>query len=32
MSFETKSKIEIASVIIGIVVLFTMPIMVMAAG
>jgi len=32
MNFETKSKIEVAAVIIGIIVLFTMPFMVMAAG
>ncbi len=32
MSFETKSKIEIAAVIIGIVALFSMPVLVMAAG
>jgi hypothetical protein len=32
MSFETKSKIEFFCVVVGIVVLFTMPFMVMAAG
>lgn len=32
MTFETKRKIEIAAVIIGIVVLFSMPILVMGAG
>jgi len=32
MSFETKSKIEFECVVVGIVVLFTMPFMVMAAG
>ncbi len=32
MSFETKSKIEFACVVVGIVVLFAMPFMVMAAG
>ena len=30
MSFETKSKIEFACVIIGTLILFTMPILVMA--
>jgi hypothetical protein len=32
MSFETKSKIEFAAVVIGIIVLFSMPILVMSAG
>jgi len=32
MSFETKSKIELVVVIIGAIALFTMPLMVMAAG
>ena len=32
MTFETKRKIEIASVIIGVIVLFSMPILVMGAG
>jgi hypothetical protein len=32
MTFETKSKIEIAAVIIGIIVLFSMPVLVMVAG
>ncbi len=32
MSFETKSKIEFAVVVVGIVVLFSMPVLVMAAG
>ena len=32
MSFETKAKIEFAIVIIGTLILFTMPLMVMAAG
>jgi len=32
MSFETKSKIEFVAVIIGIIVLFSMPVLVMAAG
>ena len=32
MSFETKAKIEFAIVIIGTLILFTTPLMVMAAG
>ena len=32
MTFETKRKIEIVSVIIGVIVLFSMPILVMGAG
>jgi len=32
MSFETKSKIEFVAVVIGIIVLFSMPVLVMAAG
>jgi hypothetical protein len=32
MSFETKSKIEAVAVVVGILALFTMPFLVMAAG
>jgi hypothetical protein len=32
MKFETRSKIEITAVIVGVIVLFSMPILVMGAG
>jgi len=32
MSFETKARIELVSVIIGILVLFSLPVILMSAG